>query len=75
MRCASDTACVPRARFTRFSGGRDPFGATRDALPPEVYAAAWNADDVLTLDEAVAKVAELRETAATLGGTDGDART
>ncbi|MGP1674842.1 MAG: hypothetical protein ACTS8Z_06495, partial [Candidatus Limnocylindrales bacterium] len=41
----------------------DPFAATRAALPPEVYAAAYERGRRLSLDEAVAKVAELGEVA------------
>lgn len=49
----------PPASLDTFISTHDPFGATRDALPPDVYQAAFERGRRLTLDEAVAKVAEL----------------
>jgi hypothetical protein len=42
----------------------DPFAATREALSPETYAAAYERGARMSLDEAVARVADLGEVAA-----------
>jgi hypothetical protein len=53
----------PPAALETFIEGHDPFMATRAALPPDVFAAAYERGRRLSLDEAVAKVAELGEAA------------
>jgi tetratricopeptide (TPR) repeat protein len=50
----------PPLALTEFIAIHDPFAATREALPVDVYTAAVGRGRRLDLDEAVAKVAELR---------------
>ncbi|MFL5673731.1 MAG: ATP-binding protein [Chloroflexota bacterium] len=52
----------PPAALTTFIEMEDPFAATRNVLPPDVFEAAHERGQRLELDEAVAKVAELGET-------------
>jgi predicted ATPase/class 3 adenylate cyclase len=56
----------PPAALTTFIEVSDPFAATRQALSPETYAAAYERGARMTLDEAVARVADLGEVAAAL---------
>jgi hypothetical protein len=68
---AFDASCErygvrPPKALTAFIAINDPFGATRDALEPAVYEAAYERGRRLSLDEAVAKVAALGEAAASL---------
>jgi hypothetical protein len=60
----------PPAALNRFIATKDPFAATREALPPDVFAAAMERGRRLDLNEAVAKVAELGEVAAAAAGSD-----
>jgi predicted ATPase len=73
---AFDASCErygvrPPAALTRFIEVNDPFVTTREALEPEVYQAAYERGRRFTLDEAVAKVAELGEVAAAMGPSRG----
>ena len=54
----------PPAALTTFIEVTDPFAATREALSPETYAAAYERGARMSLDEAVAKVADLGDVAA-----------
>jgi hypothetical protein len=54
----------PPAALSTFIEVTDPFGATREALSADVYAAAYERGSRMTLDEAVARVAEVGEAAA-----------
>ncbi len=54
----------PPVALSSFIKTHDPFAATAEALPPEAYAAAYERGRRLSLDEAVAKVADLGEAAA-----------
>ena len=61
---AFDASCErygvrPPAGLDRFVGSSSPFTRIRDALPPDVYEAAYERGRRLSLDEAVAKVAEI----------------
>jgi hypothetical protein len=56
----------PPAALSTFIEVSDPFGATREALSADAYAAAYERGARLSLDEAVAKVAELGEAAAVM---------
>ena len=49
----------PPAALSTFIKSHDPFAATIEALSPEAYAAAYERGRRLSLDEAVAKVADL----------------
>jgi tetratricopeptide (TPR) repeat protein len=49
----------PPVALNLFIADHDPFAATREALPPAVYAAAVERGRRLDLDQAVAKVADL----------------
>jgi hypothetical protein len=59
----------PPSALNRFIATKDPFAATREALPPDVFAAAMERGRRLDLNEAVAKVAELGEAAAIATGS------
>ncbi|HYH93155.1 MAG TPA: hypothetical protein VD763_08355 [Candidatus Saccharimonadales bacterium] len=56
----------PPQALSSFIEVNDPFEATRAALTPEVYEAAFERGHRMSLDEAVAKVVELGEVAETL---------
>jgi predicted ATPase len=63
---AFDASCErygvrPPAALSTFIQTHDPFAATSEALSPEAYAAAYERGRRLSLDEAVAKVADLGE--------------
>lgn len=53
----------PPAALTQFIERDDPFQATRDALSAEAYAAAFEEGRRLSLDQAVARVVELMDSA------------
>ena len=57
----------PPAALGNFIKSHDPFALTREALSPEAYAAAYERGRRLSLDEAVAKVADLGDAAAAGG--------
>ena len=63
----------PPAALTTFIEVTDPFAATREALSPETYAAAYERGARMSLDEAVARVAELGDVAAAGMAPPGDA--
>jgi hypothetical protein len=70
---AFDASCErygvrPPAALTEFIAVSDPFEATRQALDPVVYDAAYQRGQRLSLDEAVAAVAALGEIAAAMAG-------
>ncbi|MFL5717856.1 MAG: ATP-binding protein [Chloroflexota bacterium] len=63
---AFDASCErygvrPPAALGRFIATHDPFATTRAALTPEAFAAAYTLGRSLDLDQAVAKVADLRD--------------
>ena len=68
---AFDASCErfgvrPPAALGEFIKTHDPFAATVEALSPEAYAAAYERGRRLSLDEAVAKVAELGDATAAM---------
>ena len=63
----------PPAALTTFIKVTDPVGATRQARSPETYAAAYERGARMSLDEAVARVAELGDVAAGGMAPPGDA--
>ena len=73
---AFDASCErygvrPPAALSAFIAVDDPFAETREALEPAVYEGAYERGRRLSLDEAVAKVAELGEVAAGIGQRPG----
>jgi hypothetical protein len=56
----------PPAALALFVGGRDPFELTRQNLDPETWAEAYARGRRLTLDEAVAKIVALGDSAGML---------
>jgi predicted ATPase len=62
----------PPAALSTFIEVNDPFSATREGLSPEMYEDAYERGRRLSLDEAVAKVAELGEIAAAAMAPLGD---
>ena len=73
---AFDASCErygvrPPAALERFIQEHNPFVATREALSPATYEAAYERGRRLSLDEAVARVADLGEAAAAAAGPSG----